>query len=164
NGEHRKLGDARKKPVAYEHSTTCYPLGEMRATSGSTSRMHALRLTQWVMAHPTRESRRGSHGLRRMPLRSIHSCRSQACRRIRGLLIRHTDIVERVLYAPGHHSLSLHHPMATSLSKPLAREIDLGDQPYKVVISPEGVRLTRKGGRKGAELKWCAILALGQES
>ena len=54
--------------------------------------------------------------------------------------------------------------MATSLSKPLAREIVLGDQSYKVVISPEGVRMTRKGGRKGAELKWDAILALGQES
>jgi hypothetical protein len=54
--------------------------------------------------------------------------------------------------------------MATLLSKPLAREIDLGDQPYKIVISPEGVRMTRKGGRKGAELKWDAILALGQVS
>jgi hypothetical protein len=54
--------------------------------------------------------------------------------------------------------------MATSLSKPLAREIILGDQTYKVVISIEGVRMTRKGGRKGAELKWDAILALGQES
>lgn len=39
----------------------------------------------------------------------------------------------------------------------------LGEHAFKVVISPEGVRLTRKGGRKGAELKWDAILALGQE-
>ena len=54
--------------------------------------------------------------------------------------------------------------MPASLAKPLAREIVLGEQAYKVVISPDGVRLTRKGGRKGAELKWDAILALGQEA
>jgi hypothetical protein len=53
--------------------------------------------------------------------------------------------------------------MATTLAKPLAREVILGEQAYKVVISPDGLRLTRKGGRKGAELKWDAILALGQE-
>jgi hypothetical protein len=54
--------------------------------------------------------------------------------------------------------------MTTTLINPLARVIVLGDQAYKVVISTEGVRLTRKGGRKGAELKWDAILALGQDS
>jgi hypothetical protein len=54
--------------------------------------------------------------------------------------------------------------MSTSLAKPLAREIVLGEHAYKIVISPESVRLTRKGGRKGAELKWDAVLALGQES
>src|ERR1035441_1148020 len=43
NGEHRKLPPCSDETVAYEHSTTCYPLGERRATSGSTSRMHALR-------------------------------------------------------------------------------------------------------------------------
>src|SRR5688500_4214910 len=53
--------------------------------------------------------------------------------------------------------------MTASLAKPLAREIVLGDQPYKIIISQESVRLTRKGGRKGSELKWDAILALGQE-
>lgn len=53
--------------------------------------------------------------------------------------------------------------MATTLTKPLAREIVLGEQAYKVVISPDGLRLTRKGGRKGAEFKWDVIIALGQE-
>jgi hypothetical protein len=52
--------------------------------------------------------------------------------------------------------------MATTLSKPLAREVQLGEQTYKVVISAEGVRITRKGARKGADLKWDAVLALGQ--
>jgi hypothetical protein len=53
--------------------------------------------------------------------------------------------------------------MATSLAKPLAREIVLGDQAYKVTISPDGLRLTRKGGRKGAALKWDTLLALGEK-
>ena len=53
--------------------------------------------------------------------------------------------------------------MTTLLSKPLAREVHLGDHAYKVVISEQGVRIIPKGGRKGAELKWDAILALGQE-
>jgi hypothetical protein len=52
--------------------------------------------------------------------------------------------------------------MATSLAKSLAREIVLGGQAYKVVISPNGLRLTRKGGRKGSELKWDTLLTLGQ--
>jgi hypothetical protein len=52
--------------------------------------------------------------------------------------------------------------MTTPLEKPLAREIVLGDQPHKVVISPDGVRLTRRGGRKGTEMKWDAILALSR--
>jgi hypothetical protein len=52
--------------------------------------------------------------------------------------------------------------MATPLVKLLAREITLRDQTYKVVISPDGIRLTRKGARKGAELMWDALLALGQ--
>lgn len=52
--------------------------------------------------------------------------------------------------------------MATTLSKPLAREIQLGEQAYKVVISSDGVRITRKGARTGADLKWDAVLALGQ--
>jgi hypothetical protein len=52
--------------------------------------------------------------------------------------------------------------MPTSLAKPLAREIVLGGQAYKVVISPEGLRLTRKGGRKGAQLPWDTLLALGE--
>jgi hypothetical protein len=54
--------------------------------------------------------------------------------------------------------------MTTLLSNPLAREILLGDQAYKVVISAEGVRIARKGARKGAGLKWDALLALGQEA
>jgi hypothetical protein len=54
--------------------------------------------------------------------------------------------------------------MATALIKPVTREIILGDETYKVVITTESVKVTRKGRRRGAELKWDAVLALGNES
>lgn len=52
--------------------------------------------------------------------------------------------------------------MTTLLERPLARELLLGGDPYKVVISTEGLRLTRKGHQKGVEVSWDNILALGQ--
>lgn len=44
--------------------------------------------------------------------------------------------------------------MATKLDKTLKREIDIDGQPYMVAISPEGVKLTQKGFRKGREMTW----------
>lgn len=51
--------------------------------------------------------------------------------------------------------------MATKLEKTLKREIDIDGQPYMVAISPEGVKLTQKGFRKGPELTWKQILNSG---
>lgn len=51
--------------------------------------------------------------------------------------------------------------MATKLEKTLKREIEIEGQPYMVTISPEGVKLTQKGFRKGPELTWKEILASG---
>jgi hypothetical protein len=44
--------------------------------------------------------------------------------------------------------------MATKLDKILKREIDIGGKAYMVAISPEGLKLTEKGRRKGQELSW----------
>ena len=44
--------------------------------------------------------------------------------------------------------------MATKLDKPLRREIMIGDEAYMVTISPEGLKLTVKGRRKGIEIAW----------
>jgi hypothetical protein len=44
--------------------------------------------------------------------------------------------------------------MTTKLDKTLKREIDIDGQPYTVAISPEGVKLTQKGFRKGREMSW----------
>ena len=44
--------------------------------------------------------------------------------------------------------------MTTRLEKPLKREIRVKRQPYIVTLSPEGLKLTRKGRRIGQELRW----------
>lgn len=48
--------------------------------------------------------------------------------------------------------------MATKLEKPLKREIDVDGKPYMLAISPEGLKLTEKGKRKGQELTWKGLL------
>jgi hypothetical protein len=44
--------------------------------------------------------------------------------------------------------------MTTKLEKTLKREIDIDDKPYIVTLTPEGLKLTEKGKRKGQELAW----------
>jgi hypothetical protein len=48
--------------------------------------------------------------------------------------------------------------MTTKLDKILKREISVQDQPYIVAISPEGLKITPKGKRKGPELKWADLV------
>lgn len=54
--------------------------------------------------------------------------------------------------------------MATKLEKTLKREIEIEGQAYMVAISPEGVKITQKGFRKGPELTWKQLLATGNEA
>ena len=49
--------------------------------------------------------------------------------------------------------------MATKLDKQLKREIDVDGKPYMLAITPEGLKLTEKGKRKGQELSWTTLLA-----
>jgi hypothetical protein len=49
--------------------------------------------------------------------------------------------------------------MATKLDKVLKREIDIDGQAYIAAISPEGVKVTKKGFRKGNEISWRAIIS-----
>ena len=53
--------------------------------------------------------------------------------------------------------------MATKLDKTIKREIEMEGQAYMVAISPEGVKLTQKGFRKGREMSWRALWAGGSE-
>ena len=53
--------------------------------------------------------------------------------------------------------------MATKLDKTIKREIEMDGQAYMVAISPEGVKLTQKGFRKGREMSWRGLWAGGSE-
>jgi hypothetical protein len=44
--------------------------------------------------------------------------------------------------------------MTTKLEKPLKREIRIKEETYIITITPEGLKLTIKGRRKGQELLW----------
>ena len=49
--------------------------------------------------------------------------------------------------------------MATKLEKVLKREIDIDGKAYMVAISPEGLKVTQKGFRRGNELSWRSIVS-----
>ncbi len=42
----------------------------------------------------------------------------------------------------------------TKLEGTLRREISIEGKPYTLALSPEGLKLTAKGRRKGHELRW----------
>ena len=44
--------------------------------------------------------------------------------------------------------------MTTKLEKPLRREVLIAGNPYVITLSPAGLKVTRKGHRKGVELDW----------
>lgn len=48
--------------------------------------------------------------------------------------------------------------MATKLDKTIKRELDLDGKLYTVTMSPEGVKITPKGARKGQEITWTTLL------
>jgi hypothetical protein len=47
--------------------------------------------------------------------------------------------------------------MATKLEKPIRREIEIDGEPYTVIISPDGLRLTKKRFRSGVALSWKSV-------
>ena len=49
--------------------------------------------------------------------------------------------------------------MTTKLEKPVRREILVGREAWVVTIAPEGLKLTRKGHRKGIELDWEGLVS-----
>lgn len=50
--------------------------------------------------------------------------------------------------------------MPLPLGKPLKREVSIDGVPHTVTVSPLGVRLVRKGFRKGHAVSWRRLLAL----
>lgn len=49
--------------------------------------------------------------------------------------------------------------MATRLDKTIKRELELDGKFYTVSVSPEGIKVAPKGGRKGHEITWAALLS-----
>ena len=49
--------------------------------------------------------------------------------------------------------------MVTKLEKPLKRELDINGESYILTISTEGLKLVRKGKRKGQELAWKDLIS-----
>lgn len=49
--------------------------------------------------------------------------------------------------------------MTTKLDKTLKREIAIKQRPYILTLTPEGLKLTAKGRRKGIELKWLELVS-----
>lgn len=49
--------------------------------------------------------------------------------------------------------------MPTKLDKTIKRELEIEGKPYTVSISPEGIKIAPKGGRKGHERSWASLLS-----
>lgn len=49
--------------------------------------------------------------------------------------------------------------MTVKLDRPLRREIDVEGQPYTLTLTPDGMKLVRKGRRKGQELRWKELVS-----
>ena len=47
--------------------------------------------------------------------------------------------------------------MATRLEKSIRREIKIDGEPFTVVVTPEGFRLTKKRFRSGVALSWKSV-------
>lgn len=46
----------------------------------------------------------------------------------------------------------------TKLDKPLRREVVIQDAPYTLTIDADGLKLTKKGHRRGVELRWTDVV------
>lgn len=47
----------------------------------------------------------------------------------------------------------------TPLEKPLRRQVMVGEEPYTLTISRDGLKLAEKGKRRGLELKWTDLVS-----
>jgi hypothetical protein len=53
--------------------------------------------------------------------------------------------------------------MTTKLTSPLRREIEINGEPFTVLLTPEGIRLTRKRFRDGRALSWRTLWEQGHD-
>jgi hypothetical protein len=48
--------------------------------------------------------------------------------------------------------------MATKLDKAIKRELEIDGKTYTIIMSPEGIKITPKGGRIGRETSWRSMM------
>ena len=48
--------------------------------------------------------------------------------------------------------------MATKLDKAIKRELEIDGKAYTIIMSPDGLKITPKGGRIGRETSWRTLL------
>ncbi len=48
--------------------------------------------------------------------------------------------------------------MATKLEKGIKRELEIDGKTYTIIMSPEGIKITPKGGRIGREVSWRSMM------
>jgi hypothetical protein len=53
--------------------------------------------------------------------------------------------------------------MTIKLTTPLRREIEIDGEPFTLVLSPEGIRLTRTRFRAGRTVSWRAFWEQGED-
>jgi hypothetical protein len=53
--------------------------------------------------------------------------------------------------------------MTTKLTTPLRREIEIDGEPFTVLLTAEGIRLTRKRFRGGRSLTWRSLWEQGRD-
>ncbi len=47
----------------------------------------------------------------------------------------------------------------TRLDKPLKRELKIKGKPHVLTVDPDGFKLTKKGRRKGIEIRWADLVS-----
>jgi hypothetical protein len=52
--------------------------------------------------------------------------------------------------------------MTTKLTEPLRREIEIDGEAYTVLLTPKGLRLSRKRFRQGRQMAWRTIWEQGE--
>lgn len=52
--------------------------------------------------------------------------------------------------------------MTTKLTEPLRREIEIDGEAYTVLLTPVGIRLSRKRFREGRSVTWRALWTRGE--
>jgi hypothetical protein len=52
--------------------------------------------------------------------------------------------------------------MTTKLTEPMRREVEIDGEPFTILVTPRGVRISRKRFREGRTISWRALWESGE--